>query len=60
MLNPKTEGLQSVARKWIRYILNIERDFGIAIMGIDIENTNIFELQREHLATLLDYRIGTK
>lgn len=49
-----------VAQTWIRYILCIEGDFGINRMGSDVENATIFELQSEHLATLVDYRIGTK
>lgn len=49
-----------VAQTWIRYTLCIEGDFGINRMGEDVENTNIFELDSEHPATLMDYRTGTK
>lgn len=47
-LAQRENGYYHAAQTQIRYSLHIVGDLGIKIKGSDVENTNIFGLQREH------------
>lgn len=47
-LAQRENGYYHAAQTQIRYSLHIVGDLGINIKGSDVENTNIFGLQREH------------
>ena len=52
-LTQRENGYYHVAQTWIRYILHIVGDFGINIKGSDVENANIFGLQKEPMSSFL-------
>lgn len=57
-LTQRENSYYHVTKMWMRYILHIVGDFGININ--DVENNNIFGLQRQHLITVMDYSVCTK